>query len=72
MELHHFTNTNTTFRDINHMWNQKLIDLAYSAGIIQGRSTNHFVPDDFVTRAAASALIIRKLTLDSELSPLFK
>ncbi|WP_336765592.1 S-layer homology domain-containing protein [Paenibacillus sp. USHLN196] len=71
VELNYFTNSASPFRDINHTWNQENIEFAYAAGLIEGRTANQFVPDGLVTRAEATALLIRMLSLDPDLGPMF-
>ncbi|MEK4277663.1 S-layer homology domain-containing protein [Paenibacillus sp. FSL R7-0026] len=72
VELKNFRNNTSPFHDINHTWNQEKIELAYAAGLIQGRTAEQFVPDGSVTRAEATTLLIRMLSLDPDLGPMLK
>ncbi|MCP1186492.1 S-layer homology domain-containing protein [Paenibacillus sp. 1781tsa1] len=72
VELKNFTSTTVPFQDINHTWNQGNIRKAFAAGLIEGRTVDQFVPEGIVTRAEATALLIRMLSLDPELNPIFK
>lgn len=72
VELKNFTATKVPFQDINRSWNQENIKLAFAAGLIEGRSADQFVPEGMVTRAEATAILIRMLSLDPALNPIFK
>lgn len=72
VELKNFTATPVPFQDINHTWNQGNIKLAFAAGLIEGRTADQFVPEGMVTRAEATAILIRMLSLDPALNPMFK
>ncbi|MEW4426055.1 S-layer homology domain-containing protein [Paenibacillus pabuli] len=70
VELNNFTATTVPFHDIDHTWNQGGIELAFAAGLIEGRTADQFVPEGLVTRAEATALLIRMLSLDPDLAPM--
>ncbi|MEK4529899.1 S-layer homology domain-containing protein [Paenibacillus sp. FSL H8-0104] len=72
IELNNFTATTVPFHDIDHTWNQGNIELAFAAGLIEGRKADQFVPEGMVTRAEATVLLIRMLSLDPALNTMFK
>ena len=56
-----FEGTVTPFTDINGHWGQAYIAYCYSAGVIAGTSTTTFSPDNTLTAAQASAILLSAL-----------
>ncbi len=57
-------NADTAFTDINGHWAQNQIAACYAAGYIKGYADNTFMPDNYITRAEAVAIINRVLGRD--------
>ena len=56
-----FEGANTPFTDINGHWGQAYIAYCYTAGVIAGTSATTFSPDNTLTAAQASAILLSAL-----------
>lgn len=59
-----------SFNDIAGVWNSGEIQIAASAGIIEGRDEGIFAPNEPLTRAEAVSIILRVLNLNPEIKAL--
>lgn len=57
-------NADTSFTDTNGHWAQNQIAACFAAGYIKGYADNTFMPDNYITRAEAVAIINRVLGRD--------
>ncbi|WP_068621514.1 InlB B-repeat-containing protein [Paenibacillus tuaregi] len=60
------------FQDIDRSWAKDQIQQAANAGIISGRSKNIFDPDKSATRAEALTVLLRVISLSSEIEQLLE
>ncbi|MFC4598067.1 leucine-rich repeat protein [Cohnella hongkongensis] len=60
------------YRDIDRTWAKDQIQQAAIAGIISGRSKNVFDPDKSATRAEALTVLLRAISLNSEIEQLLE
>lgn len=59
--------SNASFEDVGGSWNSKEIKEAAEAGLIEGRNTSTFAPDESSTRAESLTIILRALELNPEI-----
>ncbi|MNW53031.1 Cellulosome-anchoring protein precursor [compost metagenome] len=62
--------TASSFSDTRGYWNEDQINAAFQAGLIQGRTLDHFAPASSSTRAEAITIILRSLELDPAIKDL--